>query len=85
METSYDVKIWKIAVYNGAQTTSHRVRWAVAGRRWNESFRTHALADAFRSELLRATRRGEAFLVETGRPTSMDRAERRVNWLVFAR
>ena len=85
METSYDAKVWKIDVYNGAHTTSHRVRWSVAGRRWNESFRTHALADAFRSELLRASRRGEAFLVETGRPTSMDRAERRVNWLVFAR
>lgn len=57
----------------------------MAGRRWREPFRTAALADAFRSELLRATRRGEAFVVETGRPTSMHRAERDVNWLVFAR
>ena len=85
MDTSYDVRVWKIDVYRGAHTTTHTVRWSVAGRRWREPFRTHALADAFRSELTRATRRGEAFLVETGRPTSMDRAERQVNWLMFAR
>ncbi|WP_219416872.1 tyrosine-type recombinase/integrase [Pseudonocardia nigra] len=85
METSYDVRVWKIDVYEGARSTTHTVRWSVAGRRWREPFRTAALADAFRSELLRATRRGEAFVVETGRPTSMDRAERDVNWLVFAR
>ena len=36
METSYDVKVWKIDVYNGARTTSYRVRWVVAGRRWHE-------------------------------------------------
>jgi site-specific recombinase XerD len=85
METSYDVKVWKFEVYAGTRTTSYRVRWSVAGRRWHESFRTHALADAFRSELLRAARRGEAFLVETGRPTSMDRAERQRSWLAFAK
>ncbi len=27
----------------------------------------------------------EAFIVGTGRPTSMDRAERQINWLTFAR
>jgi integrase len=85
METSYDVRVFKVDVYEGARTTSHTVRWSVAGRRWREPFRTAALADAFRSDLLRASRRGEAFVVETGRPTSMERAERRVNWLVFAR
>jgi site-specific recombinase XerD len=85
METSYEAKVWKIDVYKGARATTYRVRWVVAGRSWQESFRTHALADAFRSELLRAARRGEAFLVETGRPTSIDRAGRQINWLVFAR
>src|SRR5689334_14242697 len=85
METSYDVKVWKTEVYTGSRTTSYRVRWSVAGRRWHVSFRTRALADAFRSELLRAARHGEAFLVETGRSTSMDRAERQVNWLTFAK
>src|SRR5690348_2067976 len=84
METSYDVRVWKIESYQGTRTTTYRVRWSVAGRKWREPFRTHALADAFRSELLRAARRGEAFVVETGRPMSIDRVERQVNWLTFA-
>jgi integrase len=83
--TSYDVKVWKIETYRGSRATSYRVRWSVAGRQWRESFRTLALADAFRSELVKAARRGEAFVVETGRPVSMERAAREVNWLVFAR
>lgn len=84
-ETSFDVRVWTTEIYEGTRMTSHRVRWAVAGRRWRKTFRTAALADAFRSELVRAARRGEAFLVETGQPASMARAEREVTWLVFAR
>ena len=85
METSYDVRIWKMEVYRGTRTTSHRVRWSVAGRRWRETFKTAALAEAFRSELVTAARRGEAFGVESGRPVSMERAQRRVSWFDFAR
>jgi integrase len=84
-ETSYDVRIWKVEVYTGARTTSHTVKWSVAGRRWREPFKTSALADAFRSELVTASRRGEAFVVESGRPLSMERAQRRVSWFDFAR
>jgi integrase len=85
MDTSYDVRIWSIESYHGARGTTFTVRWVVAGQRWREPFRTKPLADAFRSDLVQAARRGEAFVVETGRPASMDRAERQVNWLVFAR
>ncbi|GAA1872217.1 tyrosine-type recombinase/integrase [Pseudonocardia alni subsp. carboxydivorans] len=85
METSYDVRIWKVEVYSGARTTTHTVKWSVAGRRWRVPYKTAALADAFRSELLVAARRGEAFSLDTGRPMSMDRSERRVGWLAFAR
>src|SRR5690242_1239893 len=85
METSYDVRVWKVGVYSGARTTSYTGKWSVAGRRWREPFRTAALADAFRSELVAAARKGEAFGVETGRPVSMERARRRVAWLPFAR
>lgn len=42
------------------------------------------LAGAFRSGLVRAARHGGAFVMETGRPVSMDRAECRVSWVVFA-
>lgn len=85
MDTSYDVRIWKVEVYAGKRTTSYAVKWAVAGRRFRETFRTVALADAFRSELVTASRKGEAFGVESGRPVSMERAQRRVSWLAFSR
>lgn len=85
METSYDVRIWKTEVYSGQRRSTHTVRWSVAGRPWRQPHKTAALADAFRSDLVSASRRGEAFVVETGRPVSMDRAERRVGWLPFAR
>lgn len=84
MEASYDVRIWKTEVYSGARTSTHTVRWIVGGRSWREPFKTAALAEAFRSELLRAARRGEAFDIESGRPASMQRAARRVSWLTFA-
>jgi cell division inhibitor SulA len=84
-ETSYDVKVWKIETYRGSRTTSYRVRWLVAGRMHRETLRTAALADAFRSELVQAARRGEAFGIESGRPVSMERAERQVSWFDFAR
>lgn len=85
METSYDVRIWKTEVYSGQRRSTHTVRWSVAGRSWRQPHKTAALADAFRSDLVSASRRGEAFVVETGRPVSMERAERRVGWLPFAR
>ena len=75
METSYDVRIWKIEIYSGRaddDATRCAGRWP-AGR-GSETFRTAALADAFRSELVQAARRGEAFGVESGRPVSMERA-----------
>jgi integrase len=50
-----------------------------------ESFCTATLADSFRSELVAAARRGEAFDVSSGRPVSMIRTERRVSWFDFAR
>ena len=57
METSYDVRIWKTEVYEGARRTSHTVRWSVAGHPWRQTFKTAALAGAFRSELVTASRR----------------------------
>ena len=41
--------------------TTYRVRWKVGGRLWKEGFRKSAQADSFRSALLTATRKGEAF------------------------
>jgi integrase len=84
MEISYDVRVWRTEVWRGARTTTHYVRWKVGEKIWKESFKTAALAEGFRSELVAASRRGEAFDVETGRPVSMERALRRIGWLSFA-
>ncbi|MFJ9726848.1 tyrosine-type recombinase/integrase [Streptomyces sp. NPDC101209] len=84
MDTTYNVKIWSIRVYRGKQKTSYSVRWSLDGREWRQPFDTRALADAFRSELVSATRRGEAFSLTTGRPVSHQSGASAVNWYDFA-
>lgn len=82
--TTYNVKIWKISVYRGQRKTTHTVRWTLDGDEWRAPFDTHPLADAFRSELVSATRRGEAFSLTTGRPVSHQSGANTVNWYDFA-
>ena len=84
MATTYDVRIWSNDVYKGARTTSYIVRWRVGERRFKERYKTQALADSFRSELVTAARKGEAFDVDTGRPVSMGRTNREMAWYDFA-
>lgn len=61
------------------------MRWRVGGHSHQESFRTKALADSFRAALVRATRAGEAFDVETGRPESAERKNSTRTWYEHAR
>jgi hypothetical protein len=51
---------------------------------WKEPFRTVAQADSFRSSLLTAARKGEAFSVATGRPVAWERAKTQAGWYEFA-
>jgi integrase len=81
---SYDVRVWKVEIYEGKQRNSYRVRWAVAGKPWKKVFRTSALAESFRSDLVAAARKGEAFDTETGLPVSMARTSRDMTWYEFA-
>ncbi|QTR02158.1 integrase, partial [Saccharothrix algeriensis] len=74
MTASFDVRIWKTEVWQGKTTTTYTVRWAVAGQRFKEPFKSSALADSFRSKLVVAAKGGEAFDVGTGLPVSMRRA-----------
>lgn len=84
MTTTYDVRFRQIRVYEGARGKTYTVRWTVGGRDWPETFRTQALADSFRSDLLTAARKGEAFDIATGRPVSWQRSERSMSWYEFA-
>jgi len=85
METSYDVRIWKTEEYQGKTAKAYVVKWKVAGRRWKSRFRTVALAESFRSELMTAARKGEAFDTATGRPLYTTRRNApATSWYEFA-
>jgi integrase len=73
--TTYDVRIWGVQKRERQDGLSYRVRWVVGGREWQDTFPTKALADSHRSDLVSATRRGEAFVLVTGRPVSWQRPE----------
>lgn len=51
METTYDVKVYKILTYKGARKTTYTVRWAVAGR----SLGSAGVSRSPRSPLLRGS------------------------------
>jgi hypothetical protein len=84
MDTTYDVTVWAIYVYEGKRGKTYYVRWKVGNRRFNESFKTRALADSFRSDLVTATRKGEPFDLSTGRPVSALRTDVETTWFSFA-
>lgn len=84
MDTTYDVRIWNIRVYRGKRRTTYYVRWTVAGYEKKKPFGSRALADSFRSELMAAARRGEAFDADSGLPVTSQRASRDLSWYAFA-
>jgi hypothetical protein len=73
--TTFDVRIWAVTKRTRRDGPKYRVRWVVVGKELHDTFPTRALADSFRSDLVSATRRGEAFLTMTGRPVSWQRPE----------
>lgn len=84
MDTTYDVKLWKTSVYEGKKKTTHTVRWELAGREWRKPFATGPLAESFRSGLVTAARKGEAFSLSTGLPVSHQSGAAGVKWYDFA-
>lgn len=65
-----DVRVFSIDSRRGTRGTTYRVRWKVGKADFSRSFKTRALADAFRTELKAAMRRGEGFDAATGLPVS---------------
>ncbi len=83
--TTYEVKLWKTEKYAGSKVTTYTVRWSVGGKARRKSFRTAAMADSFRSDLVVAQRKGEAFEIEAGLPLSLIRRSAPViSWYEFA-
>ncbi len=83
-DTSYNVRFYKTRIYKGTKVTTYYVRWVIDGEEWTEPFRNVAQADSFRSELVTAARKGEAFSIKTGRPVSWQRTASEMSWYEFA-
>ncbi|CAM5458644.1 Integrase OS=Streptomyces alboniger OX=132473 GN=CP975_02530 PE=4 SV=1 [Streptomyces alboniger] len=79
---SLDVKIWGVRK-RASKRASYDVRWSVADNVFSDSFRTKALADHYRTKLLRAAREGEEFDGETGLPASMIAKRAVLTWYAF--
>ena len=74
-DITYDVRVYKTEVYKGKKVTTYKVRWKTGPKPRKESFRNAAQADSFRSSLMIAAKKGEAFSITTGHPVSWERDE----------
>ena len=84
-DLTFEVRVYKTSVYEGERGNTYRVRWKVDRDVHRKVFKLAAQAEAFRSELVSASRKGEAFSRQTGNPVSWARAERaQVTWYDFA-
>jgi hypothetical protein len=83
MESSYEVRIHKTERWQGKRTTTYWVRWSVSGKPFKRPFKTSAVADSFRSGLVTASSRGEAFALDDGLPLSDRRAQKVLSWYEF--
>ncbi|WP_157249719.1 tyrosine-type recombinase/integrase [Nonomuraea typhae] len=82
---SLDVIIWNIRQRSG-RAKPYELRWKVGTEPKSKSFMTHALADHFRANLLKAAKKGEAFDTITGLPASTLKPEKlNLSWYDFAR
>jgi hypothetical protein len=89
---TYDVRIWKTRVVNGARGRAYQVRWTVAGKVRYATFANKALADSHEAKIKTACREGEAFDIATGLPLSVaserqeqkHEEEQKVSWYEFA-
>lgn len=81
---SYQVRFWAIKVVKNRRRP-YGVRWLVDGKEKSEWFYTRTLADHFRSDLVKAARRGEAFDTVTGLPESKLRKQHGGTWYEHAR
>ncbi|CNF02283.1 Uncharacterised protein [Mycobacterium tuberculosis] len=80
---TYNVRIYKMEVYNGKKVTTYTVRWKTGSEQWKEPFRKRPQAISFESELRAAANKGEAFDVTTGRPVAWGRAAADMSWYDF--
>lgn len=81
---SHRVRFWETRPNKTGKGTSYTVRWIVAGREKSATFARKAQADRYRSRLIQAADKGEAFDVDTGLPDSIAREVSSVTWYEHA-
>jgi len=81
---SHRVRFWEIRPNKTAKGTSYTVRWTVAGREKSSTFAKKVQAERYRSRLMQATDKGEAFDTDTGLPDSMAHEVSSVTWYQHA-
>jgi integrase len=81
---SHDVRFWEIRPRRTAKGESWTIRWTVAGREKSRTLARKAQAERYRSRLMQAADRGEAFDVDTGLPDSMTREVSSRTWYEHA-
>lgn len=75
-EITYKVSVYdKLDIYEGKKRSTYYVRWRVNNREWKVPFHHSGQAGSFRSSLVTAAKRGEAFSIATGRPVAWKRTE----------
>jgi integrase len=90
METTFEVRVWTIREKLGSakggkpSKKSHVVRWKAGKRPFSKTYATRSLADSFRSKLITAQKKGEAFRLSDGMPTSFSRELDDRAWFEFA-
>ncbi len=82
---SHAIRFWEIRPNRSGKSVSYTVRWTVAGREKSRTLSRKALAERYRSRLIQAADRGEAFDSDTGLPDSIARESSPVTWYEHAR
>jgi integrase len=82
---SHQVRFWDVRPRKTASGWSYTVRWTVGSREKSRTLARKAQAERFRSQLMQAADRGEAFDDATGLPDSMTRQSSTVTWYQYAR
>jgi hypothetical protein len=81
---SHDVRFWETRPNKTAKGASYTVRWTVAGREKSHTLSGKARAERYKSRLLQAADKGEAFDVDSGLPDSLAREVSQVTWFEHA-
>lgn len=81
---SFEVRVWGVRTYKGKLNTTHSVRWRVAGKSFQRTFRTVKSAESFRATLLVGIRNAEPFDLDTGLPAQAARAVISPSWFEHA-